>query len=40
MSVPFVRIVCPTYGRPHFLPFLLKFFRRQNYPNERCKLTG
>ena len=38
MSVPSVSIVCPTYGRPQFLPFLLKFFRWQNYPQDKIEL--
>ena len=35
MSVPSGSIVCPTYGRPQFLLFLLKFFRWQNYPQDK-----
>ena len=38
MSVLSVSIVCPTYGRPQFLPFLLKFFHWQNYPQDKIDL--
>jgi glycosyltransferase involved in cell wall biosynthesis len=38
MSVLSVRIASPTYGRPQFLPFLLKFFHWQNYPQDKIDL--
>jgi glycosyltransferase involved in cell wall biosynthesis len=35
---PFVVVVTPTYGRQSFLPWLLKMFNAQTYPQSRMKL--
>ena len=33
-AVPLVSVVCPTYNRRAFLPFMLGQYRRMDYPNQ------
>lgn len=37
-KLPFVAVVTPTYGRHKFLPWLVKMFNQQTYPQSRMTL--
>ena len=35
---PFVSVVCPSYNRREFLPYLLYIYQYQDYPADRREL--
>jgi len=37
MSRPFVSVLTPTYNRRRFIPYLIKQFKAQEYPQERME---
>lgn len=37
-SIPFVSVVTPTFGRHKFLPWLIRMFNNQTYPQDRMEL--
>ena len=37
-ATPFVSVVCPTWNRRAFLPYLLYIFQYQDYPADRLEL--
>lgn len=37
-TFPFVSVICPTYNRKSFLPFLLYMYQYQNYPADKREL--
>lgn len=38
-STPFVSVICPTYNRREFLPYLLYIWQYQDYPADRRELV-
>ncbi|MGL4860779.1 MAG: glycosyltransferase family 2 protein [Enterobacteriaceae bacterium] len=38
-ELPFVSVVCPTYERKQFLPYLLYIYQSQDYPADRRELV-
>lgn len=37
-STPFVSVICPTFNRREFLPYLLYIYQYQNYPADKREL--
>ncbi|VFS61148.1 putative glycosyl transferase [Kluyvera cryocrescens] len=38
LPTPFVSVVCPTYNRREFLPYLLYIWQYQDYPADKREL--